>query len=49
MSSLSDFELDNEETIEKIKNEYVIIPEEDLFFADIFEQISNNACAQKKI
>ncbi|PXY02928.1 hypothetical protein DF185_02205 [Marinifilum breve] len=45
MSSLSDFELDNEETIEKIKTEYGIVPEEDLLLADIFEQISNKASA----
>lgn len=41
MSSLFDFDLDNEETLRKIKEEYGIEPSGDLFLADIFEQISN--------
>src|SRR5690606_10004986 len=38
-SSLSDFDLDDEETLEKIKAEYGIEPKGDLFLADIFEEI----------
>lgn len=41
MSSLFDFDLDNEETMQKIKQEYGIEPSGDLFLADIFEQINN--------
>jgi predicted RNase H-like HicB family nuclease len=44
-SSLVDFSLDNEETIEKIKTEYGIEPKGDLFLVDIFEQIKNKANA----
>ena len=39
LSSLSDFGLDNSDTIEKIKMEYGIEPDSDLFLVDIFEQI----------
>jgi hypothetical protein len=45
MSSLMDFDLDNEETIEKIKMEYGIDPDGDLYLADIFEQIKNKTRA----
>ncbi len=41
LSSLVDFDLDNEETLQKIKQEYGIEPSGDLFLADIFEQIKN--------
>ena len=44
-SSLSDFDLDNEETLEKIKAEYGVEPKGDLFLADIFEEIKNKASA----
>ncbi len=44
-SSLVDFDLDNEETIEKIKKEYGIEPKGDLFLSDIFEQIKSKASA----
>ena len=42
-SSLADFELDNTETIEKIKTIYGVEPKSDLILADIFEQIKNKA------
>ncbi len=41
MTSLHDFDLDNEEIMQKIKQEYGIEPSGDLFLADIFEQIKN--------
>lgn len=41
MTSLYDFDLDNEETMMKIKKEYGVEPSGDLFLADIFEQIKN--------
>lgn len=44
-SSLFDFDLDNEETLEKIKNEYEIEPKDDFLLADIFEQIKNKESA----
>ncbi|WP_205504574.1 hypothetical protein [Rufibacter psychrotolerans] len=44
-SSLADFDLDNPETLEKIKEEYEIDPKGDLFLADLFEQIKNKASA----
>ena len=45
MTSLHDFDLDNAETIEKIKTEYGIEPSGDLFLADIFDQIKNKTSA----
>ena len=44
-SSLVDFDLDDKETLEKIKAEYGIEPKGDLFLADIFEEIKNKASA----
>lgn len=44
-SSLIDFDLDDEDTLEKIKAEYGIEPKGDLFLADIFEEIKNKASA----
>lgn len=44
-STLFDFGLDNDETIEKIKSIYGIDPNSDLVLADIFEQISKKASA----
>lgn len=44
-SSLVDFDMDNEETLEKIKIEYGIEPKGDLFLVDIFEQIKNKTSA----
>src|SRR3989339_317764 len=41
MSSLFDFDLDNEEIMRKIKEEYGVEPSGDLILADIFEQINN--------
>jgi hypothetical protein len=38
-SSLLEFDLEEEETIAKIKNEYNIEPNKDLIFAEIFKQI----------
>ncbi len=40
-SSLHDFCLDDEKTIEKIRKEYGIEPDKNLVLADIFEQINN--------
>ncbi len=40
-SSLYDFDLDDEETIEKIKKKYGIELDKKLFLVDIFEQINN--------
>lgn len=42
-STLFDFGLDDEETIEKIKIVYKIEPDSDLILADIFEKISKKA------
>ena len=44
-SSLVDFDLDDEESLKKIKAEYGIEPNGDLFLADIFEEIKNKASA----
>ncbi len=41
-SSLYDFGLDDEETMQKIKQNYGIEPEDGLFLVDIFEKIANS-------
>ena len=44
-TTLFEFDLDEKESIERIKEEYGIEPKGALFFADIFEQIKNKAKA----